>query len=529
MAGTPFSALAELCRMLEATTKRKEKSRLIAEFLEALGPEEVAPAVLLIVGQVFPEFDSRTLEVGWRTMRRVLEGGRQATLFDEPLTVLGVNRTMAAIAGASGPGSRQLKGNLLEGLVSRAEPGEVEILVRIIFGEMRIGVNEGVMMEGVAEAAGVDPGLVRRALMLTGDIGEVARIALEGGEEALSGVRMRMFVPLKPMLASMSYDIGEVIEAHGGETAFEYKFDGARIQIHRRGDEIRVFSRRLSDVTESLPDVVDLVRRSISSEDYVLEGEAVAIGEGGRPLPFQDLMRRFRRVHDVEEMAGRIPLRLHLFDALYLDGRLLIDEPYSERWARLEAVCAAELLAERLITGDASEVENFLRASMEAGHEGLMAKRLDSPYSPGVRGKRWFKIKPVETLDLVIVAADWGYGRRTGWLSNYHLAAREGGEFLVLGKTFKGLTDEEFTWMTGRLQSIKLDETRQTVRVRPEVVVEVAFNEIQRSPHYRSGFALRFARITRIREDKAPGDADTMERVRQLYEGQFRYKAKADL
>jgi DNA ligase-1 len=365
--------------------------------------------------------------------------------------------------------------------------------------------------------------------MLTGDIGEVARIALEGGEQALSGVRMRMFVPLKPMLASMSYDIGEVIKAHGGETAFEYKFDGARIQIHRRGDEIRIFSRRLSDVTESLPDVVELVRRSISSDDYVVEGEAVAIGEGGRPLPFQDLMRRFRRVHDVEEMAGRIPLRLHLFDALYLDGGLLIDEPYSERWARLEAVCAAELLAERLVTSDVGEVEAFLRSAMEAGHEGLMAKRLDSPYSPGVRGKRWFKIKPVETLDLVIVAADWGYGRRTGWLSNYHLAAREGGEFLVLGKTFKGLTDEEFTWMTGRLQSIKLDETRQTVRVRPEVVVEVAFNEIQRSPHYRSGFALRFARITRIREDKAPGDADTMERVRQLYEGQFRYKARAEL
>jgi len=526
---TPFSELAGLCRALEATTKRKEKTRLLAEFLRGLAPDEVAPAVLMVVGSVFPEFDPRILEVGWRTMQGVLEGDRQTTLFAEPLTIRGVHETFAKIAEASGPGSRRVKTGLLQGLVSRADKDEAEVLVRIVFGEMRIGVNEGVMLEGIAEAAVVEAGLVRRALMFTGDLGEVARTALEDGEAGLKGVRMRMFVPLKPMLATMSYDIGEVIDAHGGETAFEFKFDGARIQIHRQGDQIRIFSRRLSDVTESLPDIMELVRKQVKSEGVILEGEVVAIGEGEKPLPFQDLMRRFRRVHDVEGMVAKIPLKLHLFDVLYLDGRLLVDEPYEERWRQLESVCPKELLAERMITGDVDEVETFLKWAMEAGHEGLMAKRLDSVYAPGKRGKRWFKIKPTESLDLVVAAADWGYGRRTGWLSNYHLAAREGGEYLVIGKTFKGLTDDEFRWMTDRLQGLKVRETRGTVHVRPELVVEVAFNEIQRSPSYRSGFALRFARVTRIREDKGPEDADSLERVRELYEEQFRYKAKADL
>ncbi len=526
MAPTLFTELAELCEALEATTKRKEKTMLLAEFLRRIDPEEVGAAVLLIVGSIFPEFDSRTLEVGWRTVKRVLKGGRQTTLVEEPLTIQRVHRTMEQIADASGPGSRRTKEGLLEGLISRADPKEVEVLVRIVFGEMRIGVNEGMMLEGIAEAAGVAPKHVRRALMLTGDLGEVAGIALTEGEEGLRNVGVKIFVPLKPMLAVMAYDISEVIKEYGGRTAFEYKFDGARIQIHRKGDQLRVFSRRLTDVTESLPDIVDLIRHQVASDDVILEGEAVAIGEGDKPLPFQDLMRRFTRVHDVADMAEKIPLRLHLFDVIYISGQLLIDKSYEERWKMLKEVCPANLLARRLVTDNVAEAEAFLRRSIEEGHEGLMAKRLDSRYTPGVRGKGWFKIKPVETLDLVIVAADWGYGRRTGWLSNYHLAARDGSDFRVIGKTFKGLTDEEFGWMTNWLQGLKVKETPQTVHVRPEVVVEVAFNEIQRSPHYRSGFALRFARVTRIRTDKGPEDADTLNRVRELYEKQFRYKAR---
>jgi DNA ligase-1 len=529
MASTPFSVLADLTRSLEATSKRKEKTGLLTEFLEALEPEEVGPAVLLVVGSVFPEFDSRALEVGWRTVKGALEGSKQTTLFSEPLTIMRVYETLERIAEAEGPGSRRVKTGLLQGLLNEADPGDVEVLVRIIFGEMRIGVNEGVMLEGIAEAAGVESSLVRRALMMTGNLGKVAEIALESGEKGLGTVEMSLFTPLKPMLAVMAEGVPEVIEAHGGESAFEFKLDGARIQIHRRGDDVRIFSRRLSDVTESLPDIVSLIHEKVETDDVVLEGEVVAVGEGGKPLPFQDLMRRFRRVHEVEGMVEKIPLKLQLFDILYLNGVLLIDESYERRRGLVEEVCPSELLVPQVVTGDVDVVERFLQDAVEAGHEGLMAKRLDSVYSPGKRGKRWFKLKPVETLDLVVAAADWGYGRRTGWLSNYHLAARDGAEFRVIGKTFKGLTDEEFLWMTERLQTLKVRETSGTVHVRPELVVEVAFNEIQRSPHYESGFALRFARITRIREDRAAGDTDNLDRVRTLYERQFRYKAKIDL
>jgi DNA ligase-1 len=526
VAQTTFSRLADLSRSLEATSKRKEKTRLIAEFLRTLEPEEVGPVVLLVVGSVFPEFDSRALDVGWRTVKGALEGSKQTTLFSEPLTVMRVYDTLERIAAAEGQGSRRVKTGLLQGLLNEADLGEVDVLVRIIFGEMRIGVNEGVMLMGIAEAAEVESSLVRRALMMTGDLGRVAKVAMESGDAGLEGVEMSIFTPLKPMLASMAQDVAEVIEAHGGESAFEFKLDGARIQIHKRGEEIRIFSRRLSDVTESLPDIVALIRDEVGSEDAVLEGEVVAIAEGEKPLPFQDLMRRFRRVHDIEAMVEKIPLRIHLFDVLYLKGSLVVDEPYSRRRSLLEEVCPPELVVRRIVTDDVELVEGFLREAIEAGHEGLMAKRLDSVYSPGKRGKLWFKLKPVESLDLVVAAADWGYGRRTGWLSNYHLAAKEEGEFRVIGKTFKGLTDEEFIWMTERLQTLKARETPGTVHVRPELVVEVAFNEIQRSPHYESGFALRFARVTRIREDKAAGDADTLDRVRVLYEGQFRYKAR---
>jgi DNA ligase-1 len=526
---TPFLDLAELCRALEATTKRKEKTRLLADFLRHLEPEEIAPAVLLVVGSVFPEFDSRTLDMGWKSVKRVINGGSQITLVEEVVTILRVHRTLERIAEASGPGSRRMKEALLEGLIAETGPSEAEFLLRIVFGEMRIGVNEGMMLEGIAKAADIPLRLVRRALMFTGDLGEVASTAMAKGENGLRRIGVRMFVPLKPMLATMAYGVAEVVEEYGGRTAFEFKFDGARIQIHRRDDRIRIYSRRLTDVTDSIPDIVDLIRERIPRVEYILEGEVVAVDDEDRPLPFQDLMRRFTRVHDIEGMVDKIPLRLYLFDILLLDGKPLIDEPYQQRWKLLEVVCPSDLLARRIVTGDPTEAERLLGRAIEAGHEGLMAKRLESGYTPGVRGKGWFKIKPVETLDLIVAAADWGSGRRRGWLSNYHLAARDGDAFKVIGKTFKGLTDEEFRWMTARLQGLKTNETEYTVHVRPEVVVEVAFNEIQRSPRYASGYALRFARVVHIRSDKGPNDADTLERVRDIYEEQFRYKGKLNL
>lgn len=308
----------------------------------------------------------------------------------------------------------------------------------------------------------------------------------------------------------------------------KYKFDGARIQIHNKGGEVKVFSRRLTDVTQSVPDIVELGHKSVHTEEALVEGEAVACGKGGKPTPFQELMRRFTRVHDVKSMVEEVPLKLYLFDILYLNGKMLIDTPYENRWKLLAETCDENILAPRIVTGDRRDAEEFLESALKAGHEGLMAKALSSDYAPGVRGKKWFKIKPSDKMDLVIVAAEWGYGRRKGWLSNYHLAARddETGEYIMLGKTFKGLTDEEFAEMTRRLKELQVSEDRYTVYVKPGIVVEVAYNEIQHSPRYKSGLALRFARITRIRTDKAPRDADTIRRVSELYEKQFERKAK---
>ena len=521
---TKFKKLAELCSSLEATTKRKEKTALIAAFLSGLEESEIKPAILLTIGSVLPETDNRSLDVGWKTIKKILDRKGQTTLFRRELTIHDVYDTLIQVADSEGQGSRTNKLMLIERLFADADPLESEFLVRIIFREMRIGVNEGMMVEAVAEHIGVPSKMVRRALMMTGDIGKVAEEAVLRGAEGLEGLEATLFIPLKPMLANTSETPEEAIEDHGGETSFEYKYDGARIQIHSDGSQIRVYSRRLSDVTDSIPDVTEVVQGFGLDTDFILEGEVLAIGKTGKPLPFQDLMRRFGRVKDVAEMVEKVPLRLHVFDVLYLDGKLLIDDPYSSRWAQLEKMVPKNHLVKRLVTSNPDEATEFMEEAIKEGHEGLMAKRLDSPYSPGSRGKLWYKLKPTETLDVVVVAADWGSGRRRGWLSNYHLGVKRGEEYQVIGKTFKGLTDEEFKWMTEHLQEIRVREAGQTVYVAPSLVVEVAFNEIQRSPHYKSGYALRFARITRIRTDKAPSNADNHERVYELYENQFKYK-----
>jgi len=364
--------------------------------------------------------------------------------------------------------------------------------------------------------------------MLHGDIGDVARMAMTEGAVSLEKVGLRLFVPVKPMLAEMAEDIPQVLAEHKEGSAFEYKFDGARIQIHRKSDQVRIFSRRLTDVTDSIPEMVDYAKTKVNASEFLIEGEVVAMGEGGKPVPFQDLMRRFRRVHGIEDMVKKIPLRLYLFDVLQSEGKTLIDLPYTERWEILASLVPAESLAPRIVTQDSKVVNNFMQAALNEGHEGLMAKSLTSDYSPGARGKKWFKIKPAERLDVVIVGADWGSGRRVGWLSNYHLAVRdeETGEYLVVGKTFKGLTDAEFDMITKRLQELKIRETKWTVHVKPEIVVEVAHNEVQKSPRYKSGFALRFARIAKFRDDKTPEEADTIQRLRKLYEKQFENKGR---
>jgi DNA ligase-1 len=527
---TSFTQFTQVCKSLESTPKRTEKVAYLVDFLRSLNSDEIVPAVSFLIGRPFPESDSRVLDVGGQTLWKINGKTGQSALISKPVTILEVYDTFNKIASMRGPKSRQRKESLVDVLLSRLPSTDAGYLMRIISGEMRIGAVEGVVLDAVAEATSANPNLVRRAYMLIGDVTRLAELALTKGSEALKGIGVTLFVPIKPMLAEMAESIDEVLKEHRGVSAFEFKYDGARIQIHRKSNELKIFSRRLTDITDSLPDVVQLAKERVKSTEFLIEGEVVATGRDQKPLPFQDLMRRFRRVHDIATMVKEIPLKLFLFDVIYLDGKLLIDTPCEERWGILEGLVEHGLLAERIVTADAEEAKKLMDASIQAGHEGLMAKDLQSTYTPGVRGKKWFKIKPADKLDLVIVAADWGSGRRRGWLSNYHLAVRDEqtGEYLVVGKTFKGLTDEEFTEITKKLLNLKVRETEYTVYVKPSIVVEVAFNEIQHSPHYKSKFALRFARITRFREDKGPEDADTHQRLQRLYEDQFRYKAPAD-
>jgi DNA ligase-1 len=530
MPESPLSSLVDVCKSLSSTTKRLKKRELISTFLKTLEPEEIGPAVLLIIGRIFPETESRALNIGYRTIQKAMGETKQAILIDEPLTIVGLQRSFEDIKDISGKDSVKKKGHVLEALLGRATESEQEIILRNIFGEMQHGVNEGVMLDSIADAAGSNLDVVRRVNMLTGDLAGIATLAILKGEEALKKIGLDLFSPVKPMLAELAEDFEEVLKYHEGGSSLEFKFDGARIQIHKKGDEIRIFSRRLSDVTKSLPDIVTIAK-GFGADELLVDGEVVAVDGTGRPLPFQDLMRRFRRVHEVEELVKEIPLELYLFDIIYLDGELLIDSRYEERREKLADVCGEDLLADRIVTNEVHKAEKFLKEAMEKGHEGLVAKALDSDYAPGHRGKKWFKIKPADYLDVVVVAADWGYGRREGWLSNYHLAVRDEstGRFQMIGKTFKGLTDKEFQWMTAKLQELKTEETRYTVFVRPETVVEVAYNEIQSSPKYESGYALRFARIKRIREDKSPNDVDTYSRLEELYQKQFEKKGVLEI
>jgi DNA ligase-1 len=557
MAETSFARLAQLGEQLERTTKRGELAALLSGFLSDLSAEEIPPAVRLTIGQVFPEWDGRALNVSWKAVmvvvdelvdatpavrdgafaeavdggeavRLLLERARRSPPSPPPLTILEVYRTFEEIATTAGRGSVTRKEALLHGLFERATPVEAKYLAKVIYQEMRHGVSEGIMLDGIAKAAGAKARLVGRANQLWGDVGEVARVALVEGETALKTAGVRLFHPLKPMLAQTAEEIAEAFERYGERMALEYKLDGARVQIHRQGEKVCLYSRNLADVTDSLPDIAAEVRDKLAAREAVLDGEAIAVDGQGRPLPFQHLMRRFRRKHAIGATIREVPVELHLFDVLYLDGKSWVDAPNQARWAALEQAAGGLNLVRRLVPQTQQEGQDFAQAAYREGHEGVMAKDLDSAYTPGVRGRSWLKLKHVHSLDLVIVAADWGYGRRHGWLSNYHLATLDTGtgEYRVVGKTFKGLTDAEFQEMTQRLLALERSRDRGTVFVRPQVVVEVLFNEIQESSQYPSGLALRFARITRLRDDKNPSEADTLQTLRQLYDQQFQYKGR---
>ena len=521
-----FQDFSALTIALADTRSRLTKISLTAAFLRQLSSAEVPFAVAFLTARPFPAADSRVLEVSWATLSELMN-----TIEPPPvtasLTLLDVAARFEAIAEVSGPGAKRRKREQLAALFGIATDEERQVLSKILLGEMRIGLHDGLIQDAIAKAADVDPTLVRRAALFLSDLSEVARIALTEGPGGLRQVGPRLFVPLLPMLAELSGEFEEVFQSHGGRTALEFKYDGARIQIHKQGEIVRIWSRRLSDVTDSLPDIVTRVRTDLRGDAMILDGEVVAVGADRRPLPFQELMRRWRRVHEIEATAREIPLALYLFDCLMLDGQTLIDEPYEARWRALESLTAGAHLTRRVLVADAKDANTFLAEALASGHEGVMAKALDSPYAPGSRGKRWFKVKPAETVDCVITDVDWGSGRRRGWLSNYHLAVADGaGGFAPVGKTFKGLTDQEFRDMTNRLRALMLRDDGYTVTVRPETVVEVTYNEVQRSPQYSSGFALRFARITRIRNDKGPQQATTLAEVQALYDAQFMTKGR---
>jgi DNA ligase-1 len=539
-----FAQLAQLGDALAATKKRLEHRALIGAYLKTLPPDEIAIAARLLIGRVFPESDPRILNLSGSAVDRVVrelvgtrgnwdEVGGAVDFGDgveklltlhahapqgEPLQLLEVHRAYEAIAEDTGPRSRERKDERLRDLLTRATPREAKYIVKHLVKEMRVGVSEGSLLDALADASGVSGVTIRRANQVTGDVGAVARVALTEGASGLARLGMRVGVPLKPMLAQSADNVADAFAQMNAPLALEYKLDGVRVQIHKRGDTIQLFSRQLSDITASLPEIADVARQGIRANEAILEGEVIALTAEGKPRPFQDVMRRVGREREIAQMQREVGVKLYLFDVLMVDGRVLLDAPNTERWTELQELKGTCECVARITPRDVAEAEEFLCRAREAGHEGLMAKNLASPYVPGERGKYWLKIKPVVTLDLVIVAADWGYGRRTGWLSNVHLAARdaETGELMEVGKTFKGLTDAEFKSLTEKLLADKVSEKRGTVWVKPSVVVEVAFNNVQRSPRYPSGVALRLARIVGFRPDKTMDEIETVQRLRDL-------------
>jgi len=507
-----FHELVQTSRRVAETSGRLAKIELVAALLKRTAPEEIATAIAFLSGS--PR--QGRIGIGYATLQAAKPGHAAEA---PTLELTRVDATLQRLANTTGKGSAQTKERLLGELLTRGTAEEQEFLLRLVMGELRQGALEGLVTEAVARAAGLEPGAVRRATMLAADLGRVAHAALTEGAAGLTSFRVELFRPLQPMLAQAAADVKDALTRLGeGEAAFEYKLDGARIQVHKAGDEVRVFSRQLNDVTQAVPEVVDAVRR-LPLADAILDGEAIALRPDGTPLPFQVTMRRFGRKLNVERLRADLPLAFFFFDLLYADGAPLLDEPYARRFAALAAAVPAEQRVPRIVTSDAGAAAVFFQRAIAAGEEGLMAKALDARYDAGARGAAWLKLKPAHTLDLVVLAAEWGHGRRHGRLSNLHLGARDAdaGGFVMLGKTFKGMTDEMLEWQTAKLLELETRRDTYVVYVRPELVVEVAFNGIQESPTYAGGLALRFARVVRYRPDKAAEQSDTIATVRELH------------
>ena len=501
--------IVETSSAVSSTPSKLAKIERLAQLLRSAAPSEIETVSAYLTGAL----RHTKTGVGFSLLQRVASA---AAADKSTLTLADVDGALARLEGASGKGSAKLREATLRSLFERATKDEQRFLFGLITGEVRQGALEGVMVEAVARAAGIEASRVRRATMLAGDLGTVARAVLVEGSAALDQFAVQLFRPIQPMLAQTADDISQAM-AQLGTAALEIKLDGARIQVHKSGAEVRVFSRLLNDVTAAVPEVVDAVRR-LPTDSAILDGEAIALRADGSPLPFQDTMRRFGRKLDVDQLKAELPLRPFFFDVLYAQGQPLIDEPYQSRSRVLAELVPEAERPGRVVTADTIEAEAFYDRTVAAGHEGVMAKALDGPYEAGSRGSAWLKVKAVHTLDLVVLAAEWGHGRRKGKLSNLHLGARDpGGGFVMLGKTFKGLTDELLEWQTAKLLEIASERDGHIVWVRPELVVEIAFNGLQASSRYPGGLALRFARVVRYRPDKTAAQADTIETVRALH------------
>jgi DNA ligase 1 len=494
-----------------ATSARLAKTERLATLLRAAGRDEVAIVVSWLAG----ELPQRQIGVGWAALRSLPTPADAATL-----SVLDVDATFTAIGSESGSGSQARRAALLAALFGAATAGEQIFLRRLLSGDLRQGALLGVMTDAVARAVDVPLAQVRRAAMMGGDLPAVAAAARAGGAAALAAFSLQVGRPISPMLAQTAASVEDALDRLGGTALLEAKLDGARVQVHKSGDDVAIYTRTLDDVTARLPEIVEAVR-ALGATALVADAEAIALRADGRAQPFQVTASRFGRRTDVDSARTAVPLHAFVFDLLHVDGTDLLDRPTSERLAALDAVVPADERVDRLITADPDEARGFVQATLARGHEGVMAKSLTAPYEAGRRGAAWLKVKPVHTLDLVVLAVEWGSGRRQGRLSNIHLGARDpaSGGFVMLGKTFKGMTDAMLAWQTERFLSLADGPTDSwVVPLRPEQVVEIAFDGIQASSRYPGGMALRFARVVRYRDDKSAADADTIDTVRMLHD-----------
>ncbi|MDK2973641.1 MAG: ligase 1 [Methanofollis sp.] len=541
-----FAEFSRICENIEGISGRLEMIETIAAVLPRLSDDELPVFVRFVMGRVFPDWSPLKLGIGPNLLyeavgyvagkkrdgviaavnetgdvglavERLLATKSQTSFFTEPLTLTGVHADCTRIAMTDGSRSQREKLRIVEGLLGNAGSLEGRYLSRLLLEELRIGVGEGNARDAVARAFDVDVALVAHAHQALNDLGEVAMLARQG-EEALREVRIEPFRPVKMMLAQQG-TIGEMVADHGA-VAVEYKYDGTRFQFHKVGSECRMYSRKLEDVTVAVPDVIEVLDRAIP-HDVIVDGEVIAVKDG-RPRPFQFVLQRFRRKHEVEEAIGRVDLVPHVFDILYLDGETLIDLPFSERRRTLEDTLPV-YVAPQWVSDDLSRLEQIYADALDAGHEGVMLKTLDAPYTPGVRGKNWIKIKPaVDTLDLVVIGAEWGEGRRARLFGSFLLACQQEGELLPVGKVATGLSDDQLAAIYDVLKDLVIAGKGKEVVIEPAVVFEVGYAEIQKSPNYASGYALRFPRFVRVREDKGVDEVETMDGMLARYERQLK-------